>query len=300
MASTVSRSAEPPSFSTSSASTRPTSVGSKDDEDLPTIPFTNVQDLFDVINSTTKDALTVTHVSPTHFADIERERDKRRHKFRFRRYNSDSQILFITIPTDVHEALHVGIYEGYRDQLVRSGSERGWTTIASATRRAHHSHPGGNGGEGDSTGGPKPERHTKGAWPTLVVEAGVSESLNELHDDMRWWFAASNYNVKIVLLAKFEHAHGTITLERWEEEARGTRPGATTTRHLAAIEPVRRQIITITQDLTTDPISYLVTSGALVLDFRLLFLRDPGPGEGDVVLSVQQLEAYAGDVWAVV
>lgn len=115
---------------------------------------------------------------------------------------------------------------------------------------------------------------------------------------MRWWFAASDHKVKIVLLAKFEHAHRTIILERWEEEASGARPRAATS-HLAAIKPVRRQTITITQDLTTDPISYIVTSGALVLDFRLLFLRDPGPGEGDFILSVQQLQDYAEDVWAV-
>jgi hypothetical protein len=115
---------------------------------------------------------------------------------------------------------------------------------------------------------------------------------------MQWWFAASDHDVKIVLLAKFEHSRRTITLERWEEEAIGTRPGVTTTRHVVAVQPVLRQTITITQDLTTDPVSYNVTSGALVLGFRLLFLRDPGPGEGDFILSVQQLEAYAEDVWA--
>ncbi|KAK4039466.1 hypothetical protein C8A01DRAFT_47035 [Parachaetomium inaequale] len=286
MASIASRSAEPPSFSASSASTRPTSVDSKQDDDLLTISFTNIQDLFDVINYTTEDFLAVIHVSPSHFADIEYERDKRRRKFRFRRYNSKSQILFITIPTRLYEALHIGIYQGYYNQLVRSGSERGWCTIGSATYQAQHGHPRGDVGEGDSTSGPKPERGAKDAWPTLVVEAG--------------WFAASDHNVKIVLLAKFERARRTITLETWEEEARGTRPGATTTRHVAAVQPVLRQIITITQDLTADPVSYNVTSGALVLGFRLLFLRDPGPGEGDFVLSVQQLEAYAEDVWAVV
>ncbi len=116
---------------------------------------------------------------------------------------------------------------------------------------------------------------------------------------MRWWFAASGHDVKIVLLAKFEHARYTITLERWEEEARGTRSGATMTRYAAAVQPVLRQVITITQDRNTDPVSYHVTSGALVLGFRLLFLRDPGPGEQDFVLSVQELEAYAEDVWAV-
>ncbi|KAK4143060.1 uncharacterized protein C8A04DRAFT_12682 [Dichotomopilus funicola] len=302
MTSNTSRSAEPPLFSSSpSTSTKPTSVDSKQQpEDFQTIRFTNVHDLFRTIDHTTEDFLAITHVSPGHFTDIERERDRRRRKFRLRRYNSDSNTLFITIPTQAHEKLHTGIYEGYRDQLVRSGTESSWDTVASVTYRAKHNHPGGDGGEGDSTGGPMPERGAKGAWPTLVVEAGVSESLNQLHNDMRWWFAASDHDVKIVLLAKFDHARDTIILEKWEEEARGTRPGAATTRYLTAVEPVRRQAITITQDLTTDPISYPVTSGALVLGFRLLFLREPGPGEGDFVLSVQKLQAWAERVWKVV
>ncbi|KAK4039565.1 hypothetical protein C8A01DRAFT_16452 [Parachaetomium inaequale] len=299
MASIASRSAEPPSFSASLASTRPTLVDSKQGDDPPTIRFTNVQDLFDTINCITEDFLAVTHVSPSHFTEIEREREKQRRKFRFRRYDSDRQILLITIPTDLHEALHLGLYMGYYTQLARSGRENSWRSIGTATRRAQHGHPRGDGGEGDSTGGPKLERGTKDAWPTLVIEAGVSESLNGLRNDMRWWFATSDHQVKIVLLAKFEHARRAIILEKWEEEATGTRSGAMMTRHAAAVQPVLQQINTITQDLTADPVSYNVTSGALVLEFRLLFLRDPGPGEGDFVLSVQQLEGYADDVWAV-
>jgi len=106
----------------------------------------------------------------------------------------------------------------------------------------------------------------------------------------------SNHEVKIVLLAKFNGI--TILLEKWEEQI-SVRPGATTTRHsLQHPTPILRQSITITQNATTNPISYNVTRGALVLSFRLLFLRDPGPGEGDIVLSVQELEEYAEDVWA--
>lgn len=139
----------------------------------------------------------------------------------------------------------------------------------------------------------------KDAWPTLVVEAGVSESLAGLRNDMRWWFSSSDHHVQIVLL-KFERTRRAITLEKWEEEPYGTRPGAmTTTRHAAALQPVLRQTITITQDTTTDPVLYNVTRGALVLGFSLLFLRDPGPGEGDFVLSVQELDDYARSVWEV-
>ncbi|KAK4145805.1 uncharacterized protein C8A04DRAFT_35377 [Dichotomopilus funicola] len=287
MASIASRSAESPSLSASLASTRPTSVDSKQDDDLPTIHFTNVQDLFGTIDCATGDFLAVTHVSPSNFTEIEREREKQRRKFRFRRYHSNRQLLLITIPTDVHDTLHLGIYMRFYAQLVRSGREHDWKTIGPATRPAQQDHPRGDGGEGDSTGGPKPDRATKGAWPTLVIDAGFSESLNGLH-----------HQVKIILLAKFEHARRTIILEKWEEEARSTRPGAMTTRYAAAVQPILQQIITITKDLTTDPVSYNVTSGALVLGFRLLFLRDPGPGEGDFVLSVQELEGYAEDVWA--
>ncbi|KAK4031605.1 hypothetical protein C8A01DRAFT_51368 [Parachaetomium inaequale] len=299
MASIGSRSVASPSVSVSasSAHTVPTSVGSKQDEDTATMPFTTIRDLFEVINHTDGDLLIVTHVSPSCFIEIEREREKRRRKFRFRRYDSDRQILFITIPTRLHEALHVGIYEGFRDQLVISGRKNSWGTIGATTFRAEHGHPGGDAGEGDSTGGPKPERGMKDDWPTLVIEAGVSESLAGLRNDMRWWFSTSDHQVQIVLLVKFEHTRRAITLEKWEEAPSSTRPGATTTRNAAALQPVLRQTITIIQDTTTNPVSYNVTRGALVLGFRLLFLRDPGPGEGDFVLSVQELENYAKGVW---
>ncbi|KAK3343963.1 hypothetical protein B0T25DRAFT_555718, partial [Lasiosphaeria hispida] len=121
---------------------------------------------------------------------------------------------------------------------------------------------------------------------------------------MRWWFQASNHKVKIVILAKFDRQQHHILLEKWEEEI--SRPqGAITPRRTAAIlqqngvlEPVRRQSITIIRDETTNPVSYIVTRGALVLGFRFLFLRDLDPQEGDFVLSIQDLQRYAENVWA--
>ncbi|KAK0720047.1 hypothetical protein B0H67DRAFT_574917, partial [Lasiosphaeris hirsuta] len=66
------------------------------------------------------------------------------------------------------------LYERYRDQLVRTDRKK--------------SHPGGDNGEGDSTGGLRPECEGAGKWPTLVIETGDSEILGELHNDIRWWF----------------------------------------------------------------------------------------------------------------
>jgi hypothetical protein len=168
-------------------------------------------------------------------------------------------------------------------------------STGAATCRAQ-GHPGGDAAEGDCTGRPRSRHDARSPWPTLLVEAGETESLARLRNYMIWWFSASDHDVKIVLLAKLDHTRRTITLEKWEEEPGSTRPGATTTRAAAALHPVLRQSITITQDTTTDPTSYHVTS-ELVLGFSLLFLRDPGPGEGDVVLSIQDLEWYAECVW---
>lgn len=140
-------------------------------------------------------------------------------------------------------------------------------------------------------------RGTRESWPTLVIESGESESLSALDDDMQWWFSASDHDVKIVLLVQFNQPGQRITIQRWEEEM-PVRQGATNTRRHTygeALQPVLRQSIEISRDRTTD--SYHVTSGALILPFRLLFLRDPGPHEGDYIISIQELEGYASDVW---
>ncbi|OTA97332.1 hypothetical protein M434DRAFT_296612 [Hypoxylon sp. CO27-5] len=155
----------------------------------------------------------------------------------------------------------------------------------------------GIGGEGDSAGGPIPERRGHDKWPTLVIEAGVNESLAQLRLDTEWWFAASNHDVKIVLLAKLDSSQRMITLEKWVEEPVAARSGATTTRRSAALRPILQQTITIRRNEATSPISYNVTRGALVLEFRLLFLQSPGSGEGDIIISVSDLQWYAECVW---
>ncbi|KAK0617952.1 hypothetical protein B0T17DRAFT_536341 [Bombardia bombarda] len=265
----------------------------------PAMRFTKTQDLFDVIDHTCVDSLTVTNVSLIEFTKIERAREKQGRKFRFRDYDSNSQTLIITIPTDLHEELHGQLYDEFIGQVRDMGLKNSWRGIRGATRSAQ-GHSGRSSKEGDSSGGPKPQRAGKGAWPTLVIEAGFSQTLGQLHLTMKRWFSMSNHEVKIVLLAKYDNTRSVIILEKWEEEI-AVRPGATTTRHsLQHPTPVLRQSITITQNTTTNPTSYNVTSGALVLSFRLLFLRDPNHGEGDFVFSVQELEEYAKKVWDLV
>ncbi|KAK3359904.1 hypothetical protein B0T25DRAFT_534171 [Lasiosphaeria hispida] len=119
---------------------------------------------------------------------------------------------------------------------------------------------------------------------------------------MQWWFQASNHEVKIVILAKFDAQQHHILLEKWEEEISSPQGAITRSRAAATLQqngvlnPVKRQSITIARDETTNPVSYNVTRGALILGFRLLC--DPGPQEGDFVLSIQNLQLYTEKVWA--
>ncbi|KAI0829543.1 hypothetical protein F5Y06DRAFT_282605 [Hypoxylon sp. FL0890] len=280
-----------------SISTLPATVASdkKASQGEPTIRFTNVKELLQAINRISGDYLIVTDVSPTDFDELTRQE---RRLFRLRRYYASTGILIIVIPTILHEALHLELYRRYEHKLAKNGQEENWIPIGSTTFRPQ-GHPGGDGGEGDSSGGPIPERCYTGAWPTLVIEAGDSEPLGALQNDMTWWFFASDHQVNIVLLTKLDRPNQRIIIERWEEEIQ-TRRGATTTRRSAAnpvYTPILQQSITITQNIATNPISYNVTRGALVLSFRLLFLRDPGPQEGDFVMSIAELQAYARAIW---
>lgn len=289
-----------------------------------TIRFTTVSELFEQIDCVAErgdDILVVTRMYTTYypssakqlskffsdvsshaFSRMEHEREARRRKFRFRRYYPSSRIAIIAIPTGPHEQLHAKLYMQFHKRLVLAGVDDSWTTMA-ATRHEGKGGGGGSGsGEADSSGGPLPDRDGAVAWPTLVIEAGYSESMDRLLSDMRWWFSASNHDVKIVILTKFHRRQPQphIILQRWEEEPQAARPGATTTRSASPLIPVLRQMIAITQNSATNPPTYDVDSTTLVLSFQLLFLRNPGPGEGDFVFDIAELQDFASRVWSVV
>ncbi len=223
-------------------------------------------------------------VSPKVFELIEKERAVRRRNFRLRRYNATRKLLTIMIPSKAHDRLHGELYSRVYRQLCFRGLDNNWRVVHGTTYKDRQS---GDGGEGDTVGQPLPARQSRDSWPTLVIEAGWSASLARLRDDMAWWFGASNHEVKTVVLAKFDNGQQKLILEKYEEEPAIYRAGT----------PVLKQEIIITRNTATDPASYHVTGDALVLSYRKLFLRDPGPIEGDMTISVEDLRRYADLVW---
>ena len=72
------------------------------------------------------------------------------------------------------------------------------------------------GKEPDTAFKPNAFRPNKRDWPTLVIEIGVSKSLQQLRIDARWWLKNSGGNVNIVLIVHADRTSRTIVIEKWE------------------------------------------------------------------------------------
>jgi hypothetical protein len=51
-------------------------------------------------------------------------------------------------------------------------------------------------------------------WPTVVIETGVSESLPRLRQDARWWFGASDGEVRMVIIISVKKT--AVHFEKWQ------------------------------------------------------------------------------------
>ncbi|KAL7910758.1 hypothetical protein GGI35DRAFT_322526 [Trichoderma velutinum] len=265
---------------------------------MPIIRFTNIDDLKRAMYATLADKLFVTDVPPAVFKTLLDEYDK--HKIRISTYNEDSRYLITTITYGPHERLYAPLDRELVRQIDNMGLGNNWLVRGIEYYPNARPSSGGSGGGGgkmpDASGGPRDKR-LEPSYPTIVMEAGYSETLLDLQRKARDWFRDSNHDIKIVLLAKFDPAQQKIIIQRWEERQQGEgRPGAAT-RWASEWIPGCQQEITITRNRAS-PSGYEVTSSDLILSFRLLFLRDPRQGEGDIVIPVSWMQGqYAADVW---
>ncbi len=219
-------------------------------------------------------------------------------------YLAQEHLLIITIPTRKHEKAHSHIYDDIAHSIRQMGLRKSWSMVHSTTLSSNHD---GSSREGDSAGGPLPDRMADDAWPTLVVEAGASQSLPDLRNTIRWWFSASDHAVKIVLLVKIYTHLRQIVIEKWTEGSPVTN-SSRATRSAMTISPINRQIITIdmlpiaaaapsNDPIRANPESYTVTRGDLHLEFELLFLRQPNAGEGDIVITTAMFQDLGALLW---
>jgi hypothetical protein len=214
--------------------------------------------------------------------------------------------LIITIPTSEHEGLHRGLDNYLLIDAVSMGLSGEYFSIGSTTFMDRDA----NGnitseGEGDSCRVPLSMR-TKNQYPTLVIEAGWSQTLQKLREKARWWFDKSNRDVKTVLLVKSSPGSKYIRIEKWKLAPATSRQGATTTQAATAMTPQCVHVVEIARaggiddahPNRFDPASYVVTGGPLPLEFIDIFLRQPiPPGERDLIIGNTTLQQYAANFW---
>ncbi|KAF4119511.1 hypothetical protein GMORB2_4641 [Geosmithia morbida] len=175
--------------------------------------------------------------------------------------------------------------------------DESWTTQGSTTHKA----PSGVVKEGDYTGAPLLVGGKIRRWPTLVIEIGRSQPLESLRMVMGLWFRESEDAVEMVVLVKLCRDDHSILVEKYTEGPVAVqRPGATTTRSArGGLAPVLRQRVTI-REVAGRPLEYKVSGAPLVLEFNLLFLRQPdlAIGERDIVVDEHGLQRAAAPTWA--
>ncbi|KIH86394.1 hypothetical protein SPBR_08898 [Sporothrix brasiliensis 5110] len=256
------------------------------------------------------DSLVVGHMSVNKFRAIEAERERRGRRNRFF-FLPDLACLIVTIPTRRHERAHLEMYDCIQDVIKDMGLADQWTHDGGATFDPPGDASGS--GEGDSSGGPssRHDPHGDAFLPTLVIEAGVSQTLSSLKTKARWWFTASNFHMKVVVLVKLLVATSAIEIEQWGAELSGPqRHCATTTRAShAAKEAVLKQQVLINWvgplPLPQTPLNrralsdFHVQGAPLVLRFQDLMDRPPVPaaGEHDILIPEVRLQRMAKRVW---
>ncbi|VUC23664.1 unnamed protein product [Clonostachys rosea] len=260
---------------------------------VPRIRFQTAELLAQEISKAPGDILYVEDVSPHDFSAIDKYREDHRRKYRFRRYYPERSLLIIAITKLYHEVSHVTLYQDIVYKFSEMGLRNHWVSTGGATFEQEGDGKLGS-GEADSTGCPiEPGRRCLLRWPMLVIETGYSQSLQQLRDDSKWWFEESNHQVKIVVLIKLHTGPlGKMTVEQWRERPIDSSSGQ--------LEPVYQQVIDIAQISATAnrtlPLSYSVTESALELKFSDLFLRDPGHGEGNIVIEIEDLQGLAAHI----
>src|SRR5436305_8520143 len=185
-------------------------------------------------------------------------------------YYSDLHLLIVKIPTAEHEAAASNIGGKVFAELIRMGiPDYEFWSVNSQTYHAPTSSK-----EADIAYKPSAFRESKDAWPTIVFEVGVSESLRGLRWDARWWLRESNGDVKIVILIHIHRQRKRLHIEKWElAPAAVVRTRPTRANPNPPPPPLSPPIPTMTQEITIIPNTavgppFIITGAPLVLEFH--------------------------------
>jgi len=146
--------------------------------------------------------------------------------------------------------------------------------------------------QGDSGLRPDPPRWAGNHYPTLVIEAGNTESFPQLHKDRDWWFDNSPPNlpqgdVKMVFLIMVFEQTKRIVVEQWHRSFSQS-PTAQ-----VEIKPHPQKPFSLHDS------SHWVVQGTapMVISFQEVFLRPAQGEETDIVLTEDFFAEWAMGCW---
>ncbi|CDM38367.1 unnamed protein product [Penicillium roqueforti FM164] len=186
-------------------------------------------------------------------------------------FSSQTLILRVTV-SSIHETswgtfleIFASWHRAQESRLVPGGSVEGTTRAKkpSCTWRPQ---------------GYPPNRDVK--WPTVVVEAGWSETLKKLKEDASFWFHESNQQVQVMLTIRTTE-RGTITIEKWAVEGN-------------SVKSVQK--MWIVRNRNHDSEDHQI-SGSIQIPFQECYLRAKRNSETDFVMSHSDMLDIAQSVW---
>lgn len=210
-------------------------------------------------------------------------------------YFSNEEVMIVQLASDLHDLAHAEFGLAIFEQVLRMGlTRRDFVPSAGARMQGRVSSE-----EGDSSFKPLPARQRRGAFPTIVIEAGLSQSRQSLRTMAMWRVSNSNGDVKIVIIISIYERTKRLVFEKWCDLP-GTINVATRHPRGPGDSPGLVQTVTVSH-IPNTPVnlltSYNVVGQNLILEFDKVFLRQPVGQEGDITFGVPELQEFAMIVW---
>jgi hypothetical protein len=205
-------------------------------------------------------------------------------------YYWDINLLIIKLmPSVIHEAVHRNFGKKIIVKVIRMGmSEDDLYDVGAGRFKGSSSSR-----EGDTCFKPCSRDH-EDDLPTIVIEAGLSESLAKLRCDANWWLEHPGRNegkVMIVVIISIKLKDKSLRIEKWQNALAPARP--ITRANPDPLIPI--PIPTLIQQITITPNG--VTRAPLVLHFETIFLRQSIAPETDITFTANELAAFATYFW---
>jgi hypothetical protein len=226
--------------------------------DAPIYRFTGIPDLRKrvdlqsralVDDRTNQQYLIFQGVTKNSLAEMDRQRASIGKYTRMTHYTDTDLLVIKLMPSGIHEAAHLSLADEVNRKLEGMGPRKSLYPLGKTTFFGPNSSH-----EGDSTFKPMC-RPGKDKWPTIVFEAGLSESLTGLRADAQWWFTNSKGEVKIAIVTSIVLAEKSFRIEQWcLSLPTGPRPATSAHPNANTPVPMKIQELTVSQDPPIPPL----------------------------------------------